>query len=163
MTLPVKQFSRKEFINTIIMSLTYILLFFSGFLGSSSYNFFLGLIGWVIWFLALLLAFSPNFSFKKKGGVPEGKSYVHTTKLVDTGIYGIIRHPQYTGGIIICFSVCLIIQNPYSYFLAVIASISSYLAMIFEENRLIEKFSNSYVDYMDRVPRSNLIIGLLRR
>jgi len=35
----------------------------------------------------------PVFEFRKKGGVKKGKSYIHTTKLVDTGIYSIVRHP----------------------------------------------------------------------
>ena len=41
----------------------------------------------------LVFGMLPVVEFRKKGGVRKGKSYVHTTKLVDTGIYSIVRHP----------------------------------------------------------------------
>lgn len=160
---PIKDFGRVEQINIIIMSFAYIGLFFSGFIDQNpSYNQIIGLIGWIIWVIGLLLAFSPNIVFKKRGGVPKGKAYVHTTKLVDDGIYGVIRHPQYTGGMVIVFAMCLILQTPLTYILAVIALMTSYLSMILEEKRLIIKFGSQYESYMTKVPRANLMVGILR-
>ena len=46
-------------------------------------------------FSGLIFGMLPTVEFRKKGGVKKGKSYIHTTKLVDTGIYSIVRHPQY--------------------------------------------------------------------
>ena len=46
-------------------------------------------------FSGLIFGMLPVFEFRKKGRVKKGKSYIHTTKLVDTGIYSIVRHPQY--------------------------------------------------------------------
>ena len=43
----------------------------------------------------IILGLLPVFELRKKGGVKKGQSYVHTTKLVDTGIYSVVRHPQY--------------------------------------------------------------------
>ena len=37
----------------------------------------------------------PVIEFRKKGRVRQGKSYIHTTQIVDTGIYSIVRHPQF--------------------------------------------------------------------
>jgi protein-S-isoprenylcysteine O-methyltransferase Ste14 len=37
----------------------------------------------------------PVFEFRKKGAVKRGESYVHTTRVVDSGLYSIVRHPQY--------------------------------------------------------------------
>ena len=116
----VKQFLSKvidfnliEIINIAIMSFAYIGLFFAGLISRNpSYNQIVGIVGWIIWIFGLILAFSPNIVFKRRGGVPEGKSYIHTTKLVNDGIYGVIRHPQYTGGMVIAFSMCLIVQTP---------------------------------------------------
>lgn len=146
------------------MSFAYIGLFFSGFISRNpSYNQIIGVIGWIIWIFGLILAFSPNIVLKKRGGVPEGKSYIHTTKLVNDGIYGLIRHPQYTGGMVIAFSMCLIIQTPLTYNLAIIALITAYLSMIFEEKRLVMKFGSQYENYKTEVPRVNVLIGLIRK
>ena len=146
------------------MSFAYIGLFFSGFISDNqSYNAIIGILGWILWIISCIIAFSPNIIFKKKGGVPKGKSYVHTTILVNSGIYGIMRHPQYGGGMFIAFSMCLIIQTPLSWFLAIIAILTAYLSMIFEEKRLMEKFGQEYILYKLEVPRVNLFIGLIRR
>ncbi|MFX1284864.1 MAG: methyltransferase family protein [Promethearchaeota archaeon] len=159
-----KPFSKIETINVTIMSLAFISLFFSGFISQNpSYNQIVGIMGWGIWMFGLLLAFSPNVALKRRGGVPKGKSYIHTTKLVNDGIFGIIRHPQYMGGLVIAFSMCLIVQTPLTYVLAVIAMITAYLSMVFEEQRLVIKFGSAYEIYKTEVPRANFIIGVIRQ
>lgn len=146
------------------MSFAYISLFFSAFISSNpSYNQIVGMVGWIIWIFGIILAFSPNIVFKKRGGVSKGKSYIHTTILVNDGIYGLIRHPQYTGGMVIAFSICLLVQTPLSYILAIIAMVTTYLSMVFEEKRLIIKFGSQYENYKTEIPRVNLLIGLIRK
>jgi protein-S-isoprenylcysteine O-methyltransferase Ste14 len=46
-------------------------------------------------FSGLIFGMLPVLEFRKKGGVSKGQSYIHTTRLVDTGIYSVVRHPQY--------------------------------------------------------------------
>jgi protein-S-isoprenylcysteine O-methyltransferase Ste14 len=46
-------------------------------------------------FSGMVFGALPIFEFRKKGGVRKGQSYVRTTKLVDSGIYSVVRHPQY--------------------------------------------------------------------
>jgi len=153
-----------EIFNVIIMSSGYIGLFFSGFISQNqSYYLLVGIMGWTIWIFGLILAFSPNIVFKRRGGVAKGKSYIYTTKLVNDGIYGLIRHPQYTGGMVIAFSMCLIVQTPLTYILAIIAMVTTYLAIVFEEKRLMIKFGSQYENYKNEVPRVNLLIGLIRK
>ena len=153
-----------ETLNTIIMSVAFISLIFTGFFVQNEDNYMiLYYFGWIIWVLAFILAFSPNFLFKKYGEVPNGKRYVHTTKLVDKGIYSIIRHPQYGGGLYVAFSLILIQQTLVSIILGIICIITSYLSMVFEEERVILKFGDEYKDYMKRVPRVNLLSGLIRK
>ena len=41
--------------------------------------------------------------FKLKGNVSKGKSYIYTNALVTSGLYSIVRHVQYTGGIVSIF------------------------------------------------------------
>ena len=49
------------------------------------------------------MVMAPIILFSRRGSVPKGKSFVHTTQLVDTGIYAVVRHPQYLGGILSIF------------------------------------------------------------
>ncbi|MCK4530540.1 MAG: hypothetical protein KAU44_05130, partial [Candidatus Marinimicrobia bacterium] len=49
--------------------------------------------GWIFWGIGMGLVMSPIIMFPRRGGVKKGRSFVHTTKLVDTGIYAIVRHP----------------------------------------------------------------------
>ena len=158
------RFKWVETSNFVILSVAFIALFITGFLIQNEDKIMiLYYCGWVIWVLAFILAFSPNFMFKKYGGVDEGKSYVNTTKLVDKGIYSIIRHPQYGAGLYIAFSLILIQQTLVSIILAIIVITTSYLSMVFEEERLIVKFGENYEKYMKRVPRVNLLLGLIRK
>ncbi|QEE16100.1 isoprenylcysteine carboxylmethyltransferase family protein [Promethearchaeum syntrophicum] len=153
-----------ETINVIIMSVAFIALILTGFfIHNEEIIMFIHYIGWILWVLSVILAFSPNFIFKKYGGVQKGESYMKTTKLVNKGIYSIIRHPQYGGGIYIAFSLILIQQTLVSVILGIISIITSYLSMIFEDKRLIVKFGEDYVEYMKKVPRVNVISGCIRK
>ena len=156
-------FALFENVNLLIMSLAYLGLFFSGFIFPNPfYILVVGILGWIVWLFGLVLAFSPIIVFRRRGGIPKGSSFFHTTKLVNDGIYGLVRHPQYTGGMVIAFSICLIVQTPVSFIVAFIAIVTTYLAMVFEEQRLIVKFGSQYEAYKALVPRSNLLLGLLR-
>ncbi len=59
------------------------------------------ILGWVVWAAGMVLVIAPIVVFKRRGGVPKGKSFVHTTRMVDSSIYAVVRHPQYLGGNII--------------------------------------------------------------
>ena len=89
----------------------FILVLFLGFYNEAGISVLL-YIGWIIWVLSIIFGWLPIFVLKKQGGVDKGKSYVHTKTLVTTGIYAIVRHPQYTAGIL--FSLALILILPVS-------------------------------------------------
>jgi len=61
------------------------------------------IIGWVVWTFGMVLVMAPIVMFPRRGGVAKGKAFVNTTRLVDTGIYAVVRHPQYTGGVYALF------------------------------------------------------------
>jgi protein-S-isoprenylcysteine O-methyltransferase Ste14 len=103
------------------------------------------------------------YTFRKKGGVAKGKSYIHTTKLVDTGIYSIVRHPQYLAGLLLTIALMLVTQHWLSVIAGIIAFIAFYLDTFNADPRLIEKFGEDYRKYMDRVPRLNFILGIIRK
>jgi protein-S-isoprenylcysteine O-methyltransferase Ste14 len=121
------------------------------------------IIGWVVWAFGMVLVMAPIVMFPRRGSVAKGKSYGHTTRLVDTGIYAIVRHPQYTGGIYSIF-LTTFLWYPHWLFgvLGAIGTAVVYMGCREEDQRLIEKFGDAYVDYMKRVPRMNVFLGLYR-
>ena len=120
-------------------------------------------LGWVVWAVGMVLVMAPIVMFPRRGGVTKGKSFVHTTRLVDTGIYAVVRHPQYLGGILSIFVATLLF---YPHWLFVILGIPGaailYWSTKEEEKRLIERFGGDYQAYIQRVPRMNLILGIIR-
>ena len=62
-------------------------------------------------FSGVVFGWLPVTEFRKKGRVEKGKSYIHTTRLVDTGIYSIIRHPQYVTFIMWSIAGMLLFQH----------------------------------------------------
>ena len=119
--------------------------------------------GWIVWAAGMVLVMAPIMMFPRRGGVPKGRSFVHTTRVVDTGIYAVVRHPQYLGGILAIFLTTPLL---YPHWLFLILGIPGvvilYWSTIAEEKRLIERFGDSYRSYMHKVPRVNLILGIIR-
>lgn len=93
--------------------------------------------------------------------MPDGKSYIETTELVDTGIYAVLRHPQYCAGILIAVSMMLVTQHSASVAAGAVVVVTWYVEYIYADGRLVEKFGNAYVDYMRRVLRVNFILGVI--
>ena len=104
----------------------------------------------------------PIFAFRKKGGVSKGRSYIQTTVLVDSGIYAVVRHPQYLAGILLSLALILITQHWFIAMIGVVAMVLNYLIALKADQELIEKFGDDYIRYMDRVPRMNSLLGLIR-
>jgi protein-S-isoprenylcysteine O-methyltransferase Ste14 len=123
----------------------------------------LQLIGYILWWISAIFGWLPIFTLHRKGGVPKGKSFVHTTLMVNTGIYAIVRHPQMgTAGILMCLSLMLITQHWISIALGVPAMILVYLDLIKADQRCVEKFGDAYRFYMESVPRVNFVLGVIR-
>jgi len=121
------------------------------------------ILGWIVWATGMILVMVPIVMFPRRGGVPKGKSFVHTTRLVDTGIYGVVRHPQYLGGILAIFVATLLLYPHWLFaVLGILGAVIVYWSTREEERRLIVQFGSDYQAYMQRVPRMNLILGIVR-
>jgi protein-S-isoprenylcysteine O-methyltransferase Ste14 len=137
-------------------------LVLTGILKVESYT-ALFIIGWVVWVFGMVLVMAPIVMFPRLGGVAGGKSFVHTTRLVDTGIYAILRHPQYTGGIYAIFITTLLWYPHWLFALLGVAGTGViYLSCREEDQRMIKKFGNEYRAYMEKVPGMNFILGFIR-
>jgi len=121
------------------------------------------IIGCVVGAFGMVLVMAPIVMFPRRGGVAKGKSFVHTTRLVDTGIYAIVRHPQYTGGIYAIFLTTFLWYPSWLFgILGVIGIAALYMSCKEEDQRMIEKFGEDYIAYMEKVPRMNFVLGLVR-
>jgi len=113
-------------------------------------------------FSGLIFGMLPTFEFRKKGRVKKGKSYIHTTKLVDTGIYSIVRHPQYVTFILFAIAGMLLFQHWIVICLGIPVIPLTYLDLINADKEGIKKFGDDYKKYMQRVPRANFLVGIIR-
>jgi len=113
-------------------------------------------------FSGMVFGALPTFEFRKKGGVEKGKSYIHTTKLVDTGIYSIVRHPQYVTFIMFAIAGMLLFQHWSVICLGIPVIPLMYIDLIKADEDGIKKFGKDYKRYMKRVPRANFLIGIIR-
>ena len=114
-------------------------------------------------FSGMVFGMLPVFEFRKKGGVKKGQSYIHTTKLVDTGIYSVVRHPQYVTFILFAIAGMLLFQHWIIILLGVPIIPLTYIDLIKADKDAIEKFGDDYEAYMKKVPRANFLLGIIRR
>jgi len=119
-------------------------------------------IGVVVFILSGLFGMAPVLAFPRKGGVKKGKSFIHTTKIVDTGIYSIMRHPQYSAFFLWAIGAMLLFQNWVIVLLGLPVIVLTYIDMIKGDKRNIEKFGKPYKEYMKKVPRANFVVGIIR-
>ena len=128
-------------------------------------NFYLALfiVGWVAWAFGMVLVMAPIIMFPRRGGVPKRKSFVNTTRLVDTGIYSLVRHPQYLGGVFAIF-ITTLLWYPHWLFglLGAVGIVVLYLSAREEDQRLVQQFGDDYIRYMQRVPQMNILVGVTR-
>lgn len=120
-------------------------------------------LGWSLWVISIVFGILPIIIFRVKGGVPQGKSYIKTTVLVDDGLYAIVRHPQYLAGILFNLALILISQHWLIASLGVPAMVLMYMDIQNADQSEIEKFGDAYLAYMDRVPQTNFILGIIRQ
>ena len=119
-------------------------------------------IGWVVLWISAIFGWLPIYTFKKYGKVPKGKAYVHTTQLVDKGVYAIVRHPQYLAGILMAIALFLIAQHWLIGILGIILIVIYYQNSFDEEQNAIDKFGEDYKTYMQKVPRFNFVVGIIK-
>ena len=114
-------------------------------------------------FSGLIFGMLPVFEFRKMGMVKKGKSYIHTTKLVDTGIYSIVRHPQYITFMLWAVAGLFLFQHWIVIILGIPIIPLTYIDLLNEDKDGIKKFGEAYKQYMKKVPRANFFIGIIRK
>lgn len=108
--------------------------------------------GYTIFGIGASLYILSALTLRKKG----------VSNIVDSGIYGIIRHPLYLGAMIMFFSHIFLGQNWITAIGTTIAIVCCYLIILSDEKQNLEKFGDDYNRYMQRVPRINFVLGIIR-
>jgi len=82
--------------------------------------------------------------------------------LVDTGLYSIVRHPQYLAGILWSIALVFISQHWVVDVLLIPVVVTVYLDSLKANKNLIEKFGVEYENYMKQVPGLNVLWGIVK-
>lgn len=112
--------------------------------------------------LACVFIFTPFFLLVKHGWVEDGKTYMQTRAAVDQGLYSITRHPQYLGYIFLACGFALLSQHWVVILLAVVGMMFFYCQAVSEERYCLAQLGEPYQRYLERVPRFNLVLGIMR-
>jgi len=109
-------------------------------------------VGYTIFGIGAVFYILSVFTLRKKG----------ISRIIDSGIYGIVRHPMYLGAIIMFFSHFFLGQNWVVAIGTIVAIVCCYLIILSDDEQNIEKFGDDYRRYMKKVPRINLVLGVMR-
>lgn len=118
----------------------------------NSFNDIVALLGLGLYLMGVALRWTAILQLKKEFTVDVSLSNNHQLKT--DGVYSYLRHPSYTGLLLICFGLSLAMNSLLS--LALI-SIPITLVLLYrirvEEAILINEFGDSYLDYKKRSRR----------
>ena len=109
-------------------------------------------VGWIILGIGAVFVVFSIVTLRRRG----------TSKIIDSGIYGIVRHPMYVGGMVMFFSHIFLGQNWIVVISSITAIVCCYLIILSGDQRNIEKFGDDYKRYMEKVPRMNFVLGVIR-
>ena len=73
-------------------------------------------------------------------------------RVIDTGPYGLVRHPIYTGGFLAIFAWATAKASPFMFLIALFLTVVFTCKAFLEERFLREEFGESYDAYRQRVP-----------
>jgi protein-S-isoprenylcysteine O-methyltransferase Ste14 len=82
--------------------------------------------------------------------------------LMDRGVYGVIRHPMYLGAMLLFLAWIFFLPHWIVLIVSFTNIVIVYWFTLQGERNNISKFGDTYKQYMERVPRINLIVGLFR-
>jgi len=146
------------FLTVVQIALRFVLRHYDGAISAALQG-----VGWVLWALSCVFGWWPMVELRRKGGVAKGKSYTRTTVLVDSGMYGVVRHPQYLAFMLINLALPLVTQHWLIAALGVVGAILVYAGILpAADRRNVERFGEAYRRYMERVPGVNVVAGILR-
>jgi len=126
----------------------------------------------IIWFVYIGVTFfvigffvfggMARIAFLKKGGSTNDKKWLDTKKVVDSGIYAVVRHPIYISFMFYVIGLMFVSQHWLVLVFGIPIIIYFYQFMRIEEEANIKRFGDDYRQYMKKVPRANFLLGIIR-
>jgi len=121
----------------------------------------LRIMGFVLYLPAIFFVGLAFINLRHKGK-PED-AWEHTTVVIQTGVYGMVRHPLYFGTTIWAVGVMLVFPSVPTILLGSACIACFCIASKKEDNYNIEKFGPAYEEYMQKVPMFNVFKKLMRK
>ncbi|MDH5719092.1 MAG: isoprenylcysteine carboxylmethyltransferase family protein [Spirochaetia bacterium] len=109
------------------------------------------ILSWILLSVSVILVITAVYNLHKKGAPVKGIET--TTKLVDRAVYKYIRHPMYASLFYLCWGSFLKNISILGAMLTFGVTILLGLIAKIEEKENIEKFGDSYLDYMKKSKR----------
>jgi protein-S-isoprenylcysteine O-methyltransferase Ste14 len=135
--------------------------------GVFSHLLWLEIIGFILFIPSALLVTLPIVTLERKGKTKKSASPLlapsDATIMLDTGIFGVVRHPLYLGTALWSVALILVFQSILSVILGIVTISCFWMASTKEDEFNIKKFGDGYRGYMKRVPMWNLFAGLRKR
>jgi len=82
--------------------------------------------------------------------------------LIKKGVFAFVRHPMYLGGMFLFLAMACFLPHWIMILLVSINLLLIYRSMLDGDRSNVDKFGDEYVQYMDQVPRINLIAGIYK-
>jgi protein-S-isoprenylcysteine O-methyltransferase Ste14 len=115
--------------------------------------------GWLLFAFGVCMVFLASQSRRRAREKTDPSKNV----VIETGMYAYVRHPEFFSQFFVVFGLVFISQYWVSIVVGAVLIAFLWLAIIDEEKRNKEKFGEAYIAYMQRVPRINLIAGMIRQ
>ena len=112
----------------------------------------LNVLGWIAFVLGAILVVLSTLTLVSN----------RETGLIEHGVYGIIRHPMYVGAILLFLCWACFMPHWITVLIVLVNIPIIYAYMLQGERFNLTKFGEAYQQYMERVPRLDLVTGLVR-
>lgn len=122
----------------------------------------LAIAGGLLILAALVFLVVPVVQLKRHGGVMDGDIFANTTTVVDTGLYAVVRHPQFLAMLVLAAGIALVAQRWGEALVGAAAAAAFFVDFRRADRRDLAKFGRPYEEYAQRVPGWNPLAGLAR-
>jgi methanethiol S-methyltransferase len=110
-------------------------------------------LGWLSLLIGAVLCIRSVFTFGVDNVAMLYVYHPEEGRIIDSKIYGILRHPVYAGGLRVAIGLALINGNANSIAFAILLPLGVFgWIRLVEERELIERFGQSYLDHRKRIP-----------
>jgi protein-S-isoprenylcysteine O-methyltransferase Ste14 len=116
----------------------------------------------VVLVVAGVFIFAPFFLLRNHGRSEDARTYMETNAVVDRGLYALVRHPQYLGYMLLAAGFSLLSQHRLAFLSAATGVAGFSIQAVQEEAYCLQRLGEPYQAYLERVPRFNIILGIVR-